>query len=105
MIWFLLLLGAGAWLWWRRSRLQMPDIPTEIGFEPPPISSTTIIAEVKCVTVTQQRQEWRSIKTGRRYDVLSANGVAGAKKGDRGLVIKMGSGWRVIAEDDLPSDE
>ena len=83
----------------------MPDLPIE-GLEPPPLSSTspTVIAEVKCITVTPRRQEWRSLKTRRRYDVLSANGIAGAKKGDTGLVIKVGSGWRVIPQDDLPQD-
>ena len=55
--------------------------------------------EVVCTTVTPERQEWVSVKTGRLYDVLSANGLAGARPGDRGRVTLRGTSWKI---DPLP---
>ena len=66
--------------------------------------SLTVIAEVKCITVTPTRQEWRSLKTRRRYDVLSSNGIANASVGDKGVVVKVGSGWRILSPDDIKAN-
>lgn len=53
--------------------------------------------QVVCVAVTPARQDWRSLTTGRRYDVLSLNGVRGAKPGDRGMAFMTRRGWQVKA--------
>ena len=66
----------------------------------PPRTERATSIEVVCKTVTPARQEWVSVKTGRLYDVLSENGVAGARPGDRGRVTLTGAGWRI----DPPAD-
>ena len=63
--------------------------------------------EVVCKMVTPMRQEWVSLKTGRLYDVLSADGLADARPGDRGKVILTGSTWRIAPLDpgEAPSSD
>ena len=50
---------------------------------------------VVCVAVTAARQDWRSLATGRRYDVLSLNGLKNAQPGDKGLAVMTKRGWRI----------
>ncbi len=76
----------------RPAPLRQPAMPTP-SRPPRPERATPI--EVVCKTVTPQRQEWVSVKTGRLYDVLSANGLAGARPGDRGRVTLSGTTWKI----------
>ena len=94
-----LLVGAAVWV---GLRVFWPDARTGDGFPPPttprtrssPRATPTPI-EVVCKTVTPLRQEWASVKTGRLYDVLSANGLPNAAPGDRGFVTLTPTGWRI----------
>ncbi len=82
--------------WWQPRAFAVPPDVSASG--PRPTERATSI-EVVCKTVTPVRQEWVSLKTGRLYDVLSANGLAGARPGDRGRVTLTGATWRI----DLPA--
>ena len=67
-------------------------------------AKTEVIAEVICLTVTPQRQEWRSVKTGRRFDVLTNRGVTGAEPGDRAEVVLVEGSYLVRAKAVSPDD-
>ena len=74
--------------------------PLDVETPPPrrPAERVTPI-EVVCKMVTPMRQEWVSLKTGRLYDVLSADGLVNARPGDRGKVILTGTTWRIAPSD------
>ena len=56
--------------------------------------------QVVCVAVTAARQDWRSLATGRRYDVLSLNGLRNAQPGSKGLAVMTKRGWRIYQTQD-----
>ena len=77
---------------WRHPRPSA--LPADIETSHPQRERATSI-EVVCKTVTPARQEWVSLKTGRLFDVLSANGPPGARPGDKGRVTLTGTTWRI----------
>lgn len=79
------------------ARRQRPSGPT-----PRDAASSATGTAVVCKQVTPERQEWVSSRTGRLYDVLSANGVPGAQPGDRGRVRLASTGWRIVPEPGPP---
>ena len=94
-----LLVGAALWVGlrvvWPGAGLKddFPAPDTQRGRSSPRATPTPI--EVVCKTVTPLRQEWASARTGRLYDVLSANGLPNAVPGDRGFVTLTPTGWRI----------
>ena len=74
---------------------RAPALPPRIDPPKPRPTERTTSTIVVCKTVTPARQEWVSLKTGRLYDVLSENGLAGARPGDRGRVTLVGTTWRI----------
>ncbi len=96
-----LLAAAGAWLLWRPKRTATEEDfgPVTAAISRTPREGGT---EVVCKQVTAERQEWASVRTGRLYDVLSANGPVGAKPGDRAYVVTTPTGYSVRS---APSSE
>ena len=87
-----------AFLLWRRGvRYKQEDEAYSQRFPEviEPIKETKTQTEVVCVLVTDTRQEWKSLTTGRRYDVVRENGLPYAKEGDKGVIIMTERGWRV----------
>ena len=96
-LWAGLLAGGALWLGLRYVKFDgrpEPFPPAMRGSPSPPKTTATPI-EVVCKTVTPLRQEWASVRTGRLYDVLSANGLPDAAPGDRGYVTLTPTGWRI----------
>ena len=103
-LWAGLLAGGALWLGLRyvKSDAGFKDPfppPTRGGSSPPETTATPI--EVVCKTVTPLRQEWASVRTGRLYDVLSANGLPNAAPGDRGYVTLTPTGWRITRAESI----
>ncbi len=93
--------GLAAFLLVRWAQPQPPALPLEPDAPKPRPTERATPIEVVCKTVTPARQEWVSLKTGRLYDVLSANGLAGARPGDKGRVTLTGRGWRIDPPDSV----
>lgn len=91
---------------WLRPPVSKNPLDFEVSLSRQPAERATPI-EVVCKTVTPMRQEWVSLKTGRLYDVLSADGLADAHPGDKGRVILTGSAWRIAPLDssEAPSSD
>ena len=60
------------------------SLPLELDALEPRLTERETSIEVVCKTVTPARQEWVSLRTGRLYDVLSADGLAGRASGRQG---------------------
>ena len=106
-LWVGLLAGGALWLGLRYlgypgsgGRSEPFPPPMRGGSSPPKTTATPI--EVVCKTVTPLRQEWASVRTGRLYDVLSANGLPNAAPGDRGYVTLTPTGWRITRYKNVP---
>ena len=76
-------------------RPQPSASPPHIDTPQRPRTERATSIEVVCKTVTPARQEWVSLKTGRLFDVLSANGPPGARPGDKCRVTLTGTTWRI----------
>ena len=100
--------GLAAFLLIRWLRPPVSKDPLDVEMSPPRRTAERATPiEVVCKMVTPMRQEWVSLKTGRLYDVLSADGLADARPGDRGKVILTGSTWRIapLAPGEAPSSD
>ena len=90
-----ILAGVATFFLVRWAQPRAPARPPRIDPPQPRPAERTTSTIVVCKTVTPARQEWVSLKTGRLYDVLSGNGLAGARPGDRGRVTLVGTTWRI----------
>lgn len=98
MLWLLLLAALLIWFFWPKPkrRLEPPAVKPVPKQRPKTRRLTSI--KVVCVKATPLRQEWKSLRTGRLFDVVARAGVPDAEVGDEGFIAMTDEGWRIVEE-------